>query len=115
MAGTLVLPHNHCWMPSGWVYDNVLERMATILRSSNQPLATMLLESRIEANGGYLDLEMSDADALRQLLKVADKAYLQFEAEGPSSFSQPESFPGFMQRFRELREILLIVIMDKGR
>jgi hypothetical protein len=28
MAGTLEVTEELCWMPAGWVFDTVLERMA---------------------------------------------------------------------------------------
>jgi hypothetical protein len=113
MAGTVKLPRGRHWLPAGWVYDNVLERVAAILRSHNDSLAARLLESRIEVNGGHLDLEKSDAETLRLLLNAADEAYRQCEADGRSSFCQPEFFPGFMQRFAEFRQILRVIVLGE--
>ena len=103
MSGTLFLPNDQRWSSSGWIYDNVLERMATILVSKNNPtVADKLLGARTEVNGGYLDFREADTDILRLLLHTATEAYNQFKSEGASSFYMPEFYPGFMCQFDEL-------------
>ena len=39
MAGTLEVTEELCWMPAGWVFDTVLERMAAELHSQKPALA----------------------------------------------------------------------------
>ena len=56
MAGTLEVTEELCWMPAGWVFDTVLERMAAVLHTQEPALAARLRTARTEANGGYLDL-----------------------------------------------------------
>lgn len=106
MAGTLEISDELCWMPAGWVYDNVLERMASFLKDKDASLAAILLQSRTEENGGYCDLRMSDASRFLKLVQAADDAYAQIESEGASSFHDPASYPGFVDQFRKLREML---------
>ena len=107
MSGTFFLPSDHRWSSSGWIYDNVLERMATILVTKNNPtVADKFLEARTEVNGGYLDFREADTDTLRLLLQTATEAYEQFKIEGAGSFYLPEFYPGFMWQFDELLTIL---------
>jgi hypothetical protein len=106
MSGTFFLPSDHRWSSSGWIYDNVLERMATILVSKNSSVADKVLEARTEVNGGYLDFRETDTETLRLLLHAATEAYEQFKAEGAGSFHMPEFYPCFMGQFDELIAIL---------
>ena len=75
MAGTLEVTDDLCWMPAGWVFDTVLERLASELHSPAPELAAQLLAARTEANGGYLDLRASDLGTLDLLLTAADTAF----------------------------------------
>lgn len=106
MAGTLEISGDLCWMPAGWVYDNVLERMASFLKDKDASLSDMLLQSRTDENGGYIDLRICDANRLTALVQAADGAYAQVESEGASSFYDPTSYPGFLDQFRKLLEML---------
>lgn len=106
MAGTLEISDELCWMPAGWVYDNVLERMASSLKDNDVSLAGILLQSRTDENGGHCDLRMCDASQFLKLVQAADDAYAQVESEGAGSFHDPASYPGFVDQFRRLREML---------
>src|SRR2546428_604460 len=81
MAGTLEVTDELCWMPAGWVFDTVLERMAAELHSQAPGLAARLLAARTEANGGYLDLRDTDPDTLVLLVHAADSAYGRIKGE----------------------------------
>ena len=82
MAGTLEVTEELCWMPAGWVFDTVLERMAAVLHPQEPALAARLLAARTEANGGYLDLRDIDLETLVLLLHAADSAYGRIKREG---------------------------------
>jgi len=106
MAGTLEISDDLCWMPAGWLYDNVLERLASKVKDKDASLASLLLQSRTNENGGYCDLRGCGPDRLLMLIQAADDAYAQVEHNGPSSFHDPSSYPGFLEQFRSLREML---------
>ena len=46
MAGTLEVTEELCWMPAGWVFDTVLERMAAEIHPQEPALAARLLAAR---------------------------------------------------------------------
>jgi len=46
MAGTLEVREDLCWMPAGWGFDHVLERIAEVLYPQDAALAERLLASR---------------------------------------------------------------------
>jgi hypothetical protein len=106
MAGTLVLADDLCWMPAGWVYDQVLERVAGGLQAANPELAGALLRATTEANGGYLDLRAAPATTLAALVRAVDEALLQVEKHGSGAFERPEFYPGFVRQFQALANLL---------
>lgn len=106
MAGTLEISDDLCWMPAGWVYDSVLERIAFFLTEKDASLATLLLQSTRDANGGYADLRSCDATQLSKLAQAADAAFAQVGREGPMSFHDPTAYAGFVDQFRKLLEML---------
>jgi hypothetical protein len=106
MAGTLEITQELCWMPAGWVFDRMLERMAAELTAREPDLASSLLAATTEQNGGYLDIRGFDDAAIRKLLKAADHACRAFEREGPAAWQGPEFHAGFMVQIRALRDML---------
>jgi hypothetical protein len=89
MAGTLEVTEELCWMPAGWVFDTVLERMAAVLHPQEPALAERLLAARTEANGGYLDLRDIDLEILILLVNAADSAYHRLTQEGMQGCAAP--------------------------
>jgi hypothetical protein len=106
VSGTLELSNELCWMPAGWVYDNVLDRLAAELEAEHPAIARTLLQARSAENGGYLDLRSARADELLALRQAAEKVHARLESEGASSFAAPEFYDGFVSQFRAFREIL---------
>lgn len=106
MAGTLEVTEELCWMPAGWVFDTVLERIAAVLRPQEPTLAERLLAARTEANGGYLDLRDMDQETLVLLLNAADSAYSRIKREGAQGCAAPEFHEGLLTQFQQLRDML---------
>ena len=106
MAGTLEVTEELCWMPAGWVFDTVLERMAAVLHPQEPALAERLLAARTEANGGYLDLRDMDLETLVLLFNAADRAYGRIKGEGAQGFAAPEFYEGLIMQFQQLRDML---------
>lgn len=106
MAGTLEVTEELCWMPAGWVFDTVLERMAAVLHPEEPALAERLLAARTEANGGYLDLRDMDLETLILLFNAADRAYGRIKGEGAQGFAAPEFYEGLLTQLQQLRDML---------
>lgn len=106
MAGTLEVTEELCWMPAGWVFDAVLERMATVLHEHEPALAERLLAARTEANGGYLDLRDMELETLVVLLNAADDAYSRIKREGAQEFAMSDFYEGLLKQFQQLCDML---------
>lgn len=106
MAGTLEVTDELCWMPAGWVFDTVLERIASELHIQAPELADQLLSARTESGGGYLDLRHRDQRTFGLLLKAADLAYSRIQQEGAESFTTPGFYEGLLQQFEQFRDML---------
>jgi hypothetical protein len=106
MAGTLEITETLCWMPAGWVYDNVLRDLATSLQAANSPLSCLLLSSITEENGGYCDLRDCEGVQLRQLICAARTTYSSTAQKGPDAFGDPRFYAGYMEQFQQLIEML---------
>jgi hypothetical protein len=106
MAGTLEVTEEICWMPAGWVFDTVLERMAAVLHPQEPALAARLLAARTEANGGYLDLRDSDLETLVLLLHAAESACGRLKREGTQGDANPAFAEGLLAQLQQLRDLL---------
>jgi hypothetical protein len=106
MAGTLEVTEELCWMPAGWVFDTVLEYMATVLHPQAPALAARLLAARTEANGGYLDLRDSDPDTLMLLVHAADKAYGRLKGERAQGDAASAFAEGLLTQVQQLCDLL---------
>ena len=106
MAGTLEVTEALCWMPAGWVFDTVLERMAAVLYTQEPGLAECLLAARTEFNGGYLDLRAMELETWVLLLNAADSAYSRIKREGAQVGVAPEFYEGLLKQFQQLRDML---------
>jgi hypothetical protein len=106
MAGTLEVTEKLCWMPAGWVFDTVLERMAAVLHPQEPVLAERLLAARTEANGGYLDLRDMELETLVLLSNAADSAYSRIKRDGAQGFAALEFYEGLLKQLQQLRDLL---------
>ena len=106
MAGTLEVTEELCWMPAGWVFDTVLERMAAELHPQEPALAARLLAARTEANGGYLDLRDSDLETLELLAHAAERAYGHIQRERVQGDAAPAFSEGLLTQLQQLRGLL---------
>src|SRR5712692_11133938 len=106
MAGTLEVTEELCWMPAGWVFATVLERMAAVLQTQEPALAARLRAARTEANGGYLDLRDVDLETWVLLVSAAERAYSRLRREGGHGYAGPAFYEGLLTQFHQLRDML---------
>ena len=104
MAGLIEL-NEDSWSVATWVFNHVLRLTRPHLPDEG---SSRILELIGEADEGreYLPLQKLSLSERKIFRTAAEQAYREIEAEGSSSFADPEFFPPFMDRFRELLEML---------
>ena len=124
MSGTFIVNEDHAWIPAGWVFDDVLTNIAAELEHEAPKLALQLLFARAEFDralterghpkdgplavmpGGYCDLRAIDAATFGLILRAADRAYAKLLAEDENAFYDPSHRPSYIEKFRQLKEML---------
>jgi hypothetical protein len=105
MAGTLRINDTAVWMPAGWIYDGVLEAIATELASDDRSLSAELRKALTGARG-YYDLRTLDRTRFLMLVNAAERVFARTVLQGPQSFADPAFYPGFVRHFENLRGFL---------
>jgi len=104
MAGLIQIGEKH-WSVAGWVLDRVLSLARQQLpRDGSSRILELIDESERGLN--HLSLDDLSRDELSIFYHALEQAYLQSEREGGGSFSTPEFYSGFMDRFHELLKII---------
>src|SRR5215470_8306439 len=104
MAGLIQIGEKQ-WSAAGWAFDHVLRLARQQLpRNGSSKILELLDESATGLN--HLSLDNLSRDELLIFYEALEQAYLQIEREGHSSFSAPEFYSGFMDRFHELLEMI---------
>jgi hypothetical protein len=93
-------------MPAGWVFDNALERIALTAEETNPSLSQTLLNGRTAINGGYLDLRGLPLTEFAVIANAAERAFRVAENAGAGTFHNPAFYPGFIEQFRQLLQML---------
>ncbi len=104
MSGTLRINKGSCWMPAGWAYNNVFEAMASQLADAPE-LAFLLLDNRPHLSV-LLDISKMAPEQFQRLLRAAECVLAETIKAGASAFAQPEFFPGYEQRLKELIDMM---------
>jgi hypothetical protein len=105
MAGTLDINDSAVWMPAGWVFDGVMELVASELQKEDPSLAAALLAARTQTDG-YGDLRPLNPSRFRSLLRAAEIAFKRHEEQGPSAFHEPSFYSGFNKNFNQFIRLL---------
>jgi hypothetical protein len=106
MAGTLVITDSVCWLAPGWIFDNVLDRVATILDSTNKSLAELLRSARTTESVGYLDIRNASKSDIVALADATNKALEGAIRDGRNAFHDPRFYSGFLRQFQDLQQML---------
>src|SRR5258706_6690587 len=106
MSGTISINERDVWMPSGWIYDGVLERLSDVLRDKVPVLSRMLEAAISEHAVAYLDLRDLDAKEMAILLVALSKVKERVLKGGAEAFHDASFFPGFVARIDELLSML---------
>jgi hypothetical protein len=105
MAGTLQLNERTAWTPPGWIFNNVLERIALRLEGDDEDLANEVFDSLGPAPG-HLDLCLLPADRLQLFTRAAEGVCAHAEVTGSSSFADIGFYEPFINQLHDLLRLL---------
>lgn len=114
MSGYIKINENKSWMVAGWVFRNVIEdSLPYIAKESNQRLLPAL-EKGFE---GIEYIDLADVPLLEKkaFLRALEKALEEREAKGSTLFGDPSFYPGYIDRFKELVEMITADIYELGK
>ena len=104
MAGLIQIGEKQ-WSVAGWVFDHVLRLARQRLPSAGSSRILELIDE--SATGlNHLSLDNLSRDELSLFYEALEQAYFQNQRVGPGSFSTPQFYSGFMDRFHELLEMI---------
>jgi hypothetical protein len=105
MAGTLQVNDRSAWTPAGWIYNNILERIALRLESDDTDLANTVFDE-LGPMPGYLDLCLEPADRVQLFLRAAEEVCRRAEVAGASAFPDVAFYDPFMSELHQLLQSL---------
>lgn len=103
MSGTLELSNELCWMPAGWIYDNTLKGIASIVTPE---LRERLLGALTDVNGGYLDLQHAGYQEINELHNGLLRFMSHVIERGPSALNDPSFYDGYITQLRIFEQLL---------
>lgn len=105
MSGVIRLDSSHSWVVASWVFDLVISTVHKHLKESESAEILRLIEkSRIGLR--FLPLNELNANEMATFRNALDEAYAEMERKGGESFADPEFYPAFMERFKELLDMV---------
>jgi hypothetical protein len=82
MAGTLQVNELAVWTPTGWIFNNVLERVAVRLAADDPELSETVAES-LGPIPAHLDLSTAAAGRLQLFARAAEEVARRARDAGP--------------------------------
>ena len=105
MAGTLQVNESSAWTPAGWIFNNVLERIALRIEPDDEQLATTVFDA-LGPLPGHLDLSLAPSDRLQLVTKAAEEVCRRVDQAGDAAFPDPHFYDTFMRELRHLLQLL---------
>ena len=106
MAGAIRIDDNQGWSAATWAFAHVLRVTREHLPPAKSSKILELMD-RAELPGvNYMSLKNLNSGEIQIFRDALEKAYQEVLALGPESFAEPEFYPGFMESFQELLEMM---------
>jgi hypothetical protein len=107
MAGDIKISESKTWMVAGWVFDNVIQDTLPYLpQDASQMLLNEIEKGLGEGKLAFVDLSRVPLSEKTIFLRALEKALEAREAKGSEVFNDPNFYLGYIERFRELIEIV---------
>jgi len=105
MAGLIRISNEEAWSVAGWVFDHVLRQSVPFIPANNQRLLSVLKKGMVEGVG-YIVLSVLSPSDKQIFLRALRGGLRHTEEVGSSAFAEPTFYPGFIDQFRELIDML---------
>lgn len=106
MAGLIRINENAAWSAAGWVFDSVLRVTREHLPQAESSKIVELMD-RAEIPGvNYMSLKSLTSREIQIFREALENAYQERINRGADSFADPEFYPGYMESFKELVEMM---------
>ena len=113
MSGTLEIADGVCWLPPGWVFDNVLESIARAVETSDPKLAARLRDVQTTTGGGFLSIRELSLDQLRTIAHGLESTLHNAVRAGPERFHDQAFFEAYIEQTRSLSSMLNSAIYQR--
>lgn len=105
MAGLISVNKQKTWSAANWVFDHILRVSRKHLPTEGSARIVELIENIVPGLNS-LSLEDLSPEEMKIFREALEAAYQEVLSAGKESFGEPEFYPGFMQRFEELLEMV---------
>jgi len=106
MAGLIWLNEDKSWSAATWAFAHVLRVTRPHLPKAESSKILELMDKAEIPGVNYMSLENLTSREVQIFREALETAYQEQLALGPESFAEPEFFPGFMEGFWELLEMM---------
>ena len=105
MAGLISVNKEKTWSAASWVFDHILRVSRKHLPIEGSARIVGLIDDIVPGLNS-LSLEDLSPEEMKIFRKALEDAYQEILTSGRESFAEPEFYPGFMQRFEELLDMV---------
>ena len=105
MAVIIKVNKQKTWSDASWVFNNILRVSRKHLPIEGSARILELIDN-ITPGLNSLSLEDLSPEEMKLFREALKGAYHEMLTSGRQSFGEPEFYPGFMQRFEELLEMV---------
>jgi hypothetical protein len=116
MAGDFKVNEGKLWLVAGWVFRNVIEdTLPHIPQAGNENLLRAIDEGFGEGKPEYVSLVSVPVGEKRTFLEALERAFRERELKGSEVFGDPSFYPGYMERFRALIDMVAADVSELER
>lgn len=105
MAGLITVNKYKKWSAASWVFDHILRVSRRHLPKEGSAKIVELIDNVVPGLD-YLSLQDLSPAEMKIFREALEAGYPEVLSAGKESFGEPEFYPGFMQRFEELLEMV---------
>jgi len=105
MAGLIMIGENESWSVATWVFSHVLRQTIPFIPPGNKRLVLELEQEMLDDRLHYVDLSHTTIAEKQMFLDALKRGLEQTTRDGADAFADPEFYPGFVDRFRELVDL----------